>query len=285
MRKLEMNALALLPLLLALRRERAAEYDVCHMATSTGLGFTTIVGTLLRRALLACLATMVLAACGGGGDEIEVTRSDTNWVVIDRTTGTTSGYWVDLDVRAFSAASTVTWENTTTGGSGEAYIAGGCDTGFFASCQLMWGIDGIFLAIGDNVIRITASENSRNAGTVTTTITRLPNVHLTIASYSPPDRETDVALSSSITIAFNKEIDPSTINSEVGLFDYLGNRVWTRMSSSGPTVTLVPEAQLTPWSTYRVVVSDRVRDLAGNRLADPYYGQPDSFSWVFTAGE
>ncbi len=65
----------------------------------------------------------------------------------------------------------VTWSNTATGGSGDAQISVFC----FIACWIDWQTSAIPLAIGDNIITVSASGNGGHSFTpATITVTRLP---------------------------------------------------------------------------------------------------------------
>lgn len=150
------------------------------------------------RGAVALAILAVLCACGGGGDDVEVTftpatsanRGGTGWVQIygDSVPSAPTGMpWVTLKGSAFVTSAyvccsgnavsdtgvTVSWKNTTTGESGAARQSFGVDSfGFFYSLTHSWSAQ-VSLAAGANVITVTASDGNGNWETETVTVTRV----------------------------------------------------------------------------------------------------------------
>lgn len=95
-----------------------------------------------------------------------------------------------------------------------------------------------------------------------------PNADLTpphVAGTCPYDGERDVPTNSTITITFDEQVDPLSLNT-----DTLGTWIPCTISVSpdGRAVTLTPTEQLNPLSDY-FIQYDGIRDMAGNTLANP----------------
>jgi len=97
----------------------------------------------------------------------------------------------------------------------------------------------------------------------------------TVTSVTPPDGATDVALSTSVKIAFSEAIDAATINGNTVQLKTAAGATVAGAVTYDPatwTATFTPSAALADTSVYTVVVkgstgTDVVRDLAGNALA------------------
>ncbi|MFN3968265.1 Ig-like domain-containing protein [Flavobacterium sp.] len=97
-----------------------------------------------------------------------------------------------------------------------------------------------------------------------------------VTATNPLDGATSVPLNQIITVTFNEEIDPNTINSST--FTIVGsNAIAGIISYSGTTATFIPDVNLTPNTTYVGMVTTAVKDLNGNALQQDYI-------WTFTTG-
>ncbi len=107
-----------------------------------------------------------------------------------------------------------------------------------------------------------------------------------VASTSPADGATGVAIDIQPSVTFDEEVDPATISaSTVQLIDPTGAVVaqaagWPTLSPNGLTVTIRPAASLDERKTYRIRViggAGGVKDLAGNAMASTWT-QPTGFT-------
>jgi hypothetical protein len=106
-----------------------------------------------------------------------------------------------------------------------------------------------------------------------------------VTSVTPAAGATGVSRSSTVTISFDRAMDPTTLNaSTIFLTGPSGNVVPATLSynASTDTVTLTPNAPLSAFTTYMVTVhggssGPRVRDQFGNYLSADYL-------WSFTTG-
>lgn len=91
----------------------------------------------------------------------------------------------------------------------------------------------------------------------------------TITSTNPVNSAVSVPLNQVITVTFNEEINPATINSNS--FVVTGNTtIGGSITYSGLTATFTPTANLTPNTTYVVKITTAVKDLRGNALQEDY---------------
>lgn len=97
-----------------------------------------------------------------------------------------------------------------------------------------------------------------------------------VTATNPLDNTTNVPLNQIITVTFNEEINPATINQTsftiVGTSAIMGN-----ISYSGTSATFTPNVNLAPNMTYVGTLTTAVKDLNGNALQQNY-------NWSFTTG-
>lgn len=100
----------------------------------------------------------------------------------------------------------------------------------------------------------------------------------TVLSTSPANLESNVALTKVITVTFNEQMNPSTINQ--ASFTLLGaTKVSGTLTYDAPSATMsfTPTVKLATNTTYTGRVSTAVKDLKGNALQTDYV-------WTFTTG-
>lgn len=86
---------------------------------------------------------------------------------------------------------------------------------------------------------------------------------------NPDNAATNVPLNQVITVTFNEEMNPSTINSSS--FIVTGaSTIGGTLTYSGVTATFTPTVNLTPNTTYVVKITTAVKDLRGNALQEDY---------------
>ncbi len=102
----------------------------------------------------------------------------------------------------------------------------------------------------------------------------------TLQSRTPGVDATDVAVGANVTATFSEAIDPATISaSSVTLTPQGGGTAIaaTRtLTAGGTTLTLNPDADLAPDTTYTVTLTGAIEDTAGNPLASA------PITWQFT---
>lgn len=96
-----------------------------------------------------------------------------------------------------------------------------------------------------------------------------------VSSTSPIDVATGVALNQMITINFNKEMNPETIDESSILLTAAGAPVSGTVNYSGTTATFTPASILAANTVYTGRVKTSVKDEAGNALQTDYI-------WTFT---
>jgi len=86
---------------------------------------------------------------------------------------------------------------------------------------------------------------------------------------NPDNAATNVPLNQVITVTFNEEMNPSTINSSS--FIVTGNTtVAGNLTYSGTTATFTPASNLATNTTYVVKITTAVKDVRGNALQEDY---------------
>ena len=90
-----------------------------------------------------------------------------------------------------------------------------------------------------------------------------------VSATSPVAGAANVPLDSVITLTFDEDLDPATVNGDTfSLLDTLATRlILTNVSLSGRTVTLTPAAPLQRAGRYFVSVNSGLKDVYGNRFA------------------
>ena len=253
--------------------------------------------------LVLMLLVALLASCGGGGgDEGEVDDPDQEGAGWIRLTYPDTGgayttaaptvslygeafvsptWWVCCTGDATDTGVTVTWTNTTTGTSGSASqrVTYSC---FLSSCWISkhtWQAT-VDLAVGENLIAVTATDPSGNLGRIRITVTRTPDsVPPTVLSTTPANAETEVSTTSGLEIRFSESMDPSSVNaSTILLADSSHNAIVGSVGYSGGVATFNPAADLSVSTVYTATVTTGVKDIAGNALASPYV-------WTFTTSQ
>ncbi|UCC74845.1 MAG: Ig-like domain-containing protein [Gemmatimonadota bacterium] len=103
-----------------------------------------------------------------------------------------------------------------------------------------------------------------------------------LSESTPTQNARNVSTGASITLSFNELVDPSTVNSEsILLRDAQGTRLQIGVftSEDGRTAQIQPATSLRPGTRYALVLTNEVRDLAGNRLV------PDSLVFSTRAAQ
>ena len=104
--------------------------------------------------------------------------------------------------------------------------------------------------------------------TFTTQVAQEPEGPLSIQQTAPAPNADHVPVSASVSVTFNKEIDPESIRPDQLLLTRGETIAGTvRYDRAERTVIFTPAAPLTYQETYTVTVREGIRDPAGNRLA------------------
>lgn len=250
-------------------------------------------GRLAALGLLA-LALPLTGCGGGGGSPPDPNRVGAGWITIsgpsttDSSTALVSGeafvsptWWRCCTGDASDTGVTINWSNATTGASGTASQTpqyGWLFQYFLLSSQI-WNAS-IPLAVGSNVITVTATDPSDNLGRASLTVTRTPDITPpTISATSPLNQATGVPLDASLSATFSEPMDPATIDgTSFVLFDSNNNAVAGTVTYTGRTATFDSINILAGASTYTARITMAARDLAGgNPLAS-------DFVWTFSTG-
>jgi hypothetical protein len=86
---------------------------------------------------------------------------------------------------------------------------------------------------------------------------------------NPDNAATNVPLNQVITVTFNEEMNPTTINSSSFIVTGASTIAGT-LTYSGVTATFTPSVNLTPNTTYVVKITTAVKDVRGNALQEDY---------------
>ena len=111
--------------------------------------------------------------------------------------------------------------------------------------------------------------NAANALTVTFTTAEAPDATPPeVVLVTPSDGSTDVSRTAPISLTFSEPLDPATVNNDTFTLFANGAEVAPSISRSADNRVVTLSRTLDADSTYAVVVTDGVRDLSGNALAD-----------------
>ena len=254
-------------------------------------------------ALLVCVLGLV-AGCGGGGDGGDPPpdpnapeRRGAGWVTIEApqsSTYTTEESSIVISGTAFISPDTfrccsgspsdtgvnVSWSSST-GASGTTSQGVDYCTFFLGPpylCDHTWSVR-IALALGTNVIRVTASDGGRNSGSDGITITRnAERTPPTVVSTDPANGATNVPVNRSLRATFSEPMDNATITSATfTVRDGLGNVVPGTVTITDRTATFQPAAFLVGFTPHTATLSTGIRDTSGNALTAAH-------AWTFTTG-
>lgn len=99
-----------------------------------------------------------------------------------------------------------------------------------------------------------------------------------VSATFPASNSVGVVLNSTITVTFNKAIDPATINAQTFILLKDGaTPVTGSVTYVGTSALFSPAGNLSAGASYTATVTTGVKDLAGNALASDY-------TWSFTTG-
>lgn len=226
---------------------------------------------------------VLLAGCGGGGGGDAVVddpdQEGAGWITLenpdvpgssystDSPTVTLAGgafisptWWSCCSGSASDTGVTVTWANTTTGMSGRAYqfVIYSC---FFSTCYPGYHIwhATIDLALGENLITVTATDPSGHLGRARITVTRTPDTTPpAVLSTTPQDGAAGVSTNTALEIRFSELMEAASINaSTILLRDAANNAVSGNVSYAGGVATFTPAANLSE-SVYAATVTTGV---------------------------
>jgi hypothetical protein len=89
----------------------------------------------------------------------------------------------------------------------------------------------------------------------------------TLSAVSPANGAANVPLTTTITLTFSAAIAPASVSGSSVALEANGGHVSCTVSVNGATVTLTPNAPLSPSTNYTIDVSGAVTDTVGNHVA------------------
>jgi len=248
------------------------------------------------------LAARILFGCGGGGGGggesgtpaeadvgigwIEFTVPDPNGTTYTtdllsvKLAGTT---FIDPDARCpggLGAGYGVSWHNEANGRGGAAQAGLNCLTYVFA----WWTVDeGVIpLEIGDNRIRVTATDAHGNIGRNTILVKRLPDAAPpSVSATSPPGGAANVPVNTLLTATFSEAMEPASVNAASFTLKTSGGEpvggtvVYDSRNRIGK---FIPAAPLAYDTAYDATLNTGIRDLAGGNPL------PQDYGWHFSTG-
>ncbi|WP_165847830.1 S-layer homology domain-containing protein [Ammonifex thiophilus] len=128
-----------------------------------------------------------------------------------------------------------------------------------------WALDSAY-GITDSGGRIVGVGSYKNVGQAF-----IADLVPTVRSTDPANGATDVPVNKTITVTFNKEVQQGSAFDEISLRDASGDRIAVTKSIAGKVLSIIPQKDLKPNTTYTVTVpAGGVKDLTGNPLAADY---------------
>jgi len=249
------------------------------------------------------LLAIVLAACGGGGDEGESPappdpnapqRIGRGSLTIEQPSAA-SAYSTESDSVLLSGSAFISPTHfrccsgsaddtgvTVTSSTGSAVLqtASYCQPfgfGPLSLCDHFWSTRIENLAVGSTRVTLEARDPSGNIGRDSITITRLPDRRPpSIEATIPSSGASGVSVNASVRVTFNEPMDAASISTGTfQLKDPAGNLVPGTVTAAGVIATFHPTSSLAGLSSYTATMTTEVRDLSGNVLSA-------SHSWAFT---
>ena len=258
-----------------------------------------------KNRIAALLLVLLLAACGGGFDEVESSRpQDPNApervgsgsLTIDEPTAEStysteedsvflsgSAFISPTHLRCCSGSATDTGVTVTSStGSDVSQSASYCNPlgfGPLSLCGHTWSTRITNLRVGDTRITLTARDPSGNIGRDSITIRRLPDTRApSVVSTSPSSGASNVPVNGAIRVTFSEPMDGASITAaSFRLTDSTGNNVVGTFSHGFRDALFQPASALAPFTLYTATITTGARDPAGNPLLAPR-------TWMFTTG-
>jgi hypothetical protein len=178
---------------------------------------------------------------------------------------------------------TITWNNTGTGESGNGGAWTSKRFGLFGSyCHTEWRADYIPIALGDNSITVTISDDNGCTGNDSILIRRsVDTTPPTITSTLPAGGDKNVPANSWIYAYFSEQMDGSTVTTDTFMvMDHnnirLNGTVNYYCCLSGSWAVFKPTDTLSPSEPYTTVITTGAKDRNGNN------GLANDYTWNFT---
>jgi len=191
------------------------------------------------------------------------------------------GHYTSTDA-ATATGVTVMWTNSTTGQSGATtQRVSVCWNFLFRDylCHHSWSAE-IPLAMGNNVFRITASDNVGGVGNASMTVLRIPDTTPPTVRYmNPTDGSTGIPVDGIVTANFSEPMDPATINTGTFLLTGPGGLLIpgiVALAKDYASFSLIND--LASGTQYTATITTGAKDLAGNNSL------ARNVSWSFTTG-
>lgn len=131
-----------------------------------------------------------------------------------------------------------------------------------------------------------AGDAGQLSGGWTLEVTADDTIAPTVSSTVPANAKKRVSRKADITATFSEQVRPSTVNRDTVYLVRAGTttkiRARVSYSSSLQRATLNPSSALRAGTKYRVYVTTRVKDLAGNRLDQKPTSGRQAKTWTFT---
>jgi subtilisin-like proprotein convertase family protein len=131
-----------------------------------------------------------------------------------------------------------------------------------------------------------AGDGGQLSGGWTLEITATDTIAPRATSTVPTSAKTSVSRKANITATFSEKVRPATVNRDTVYLVRAGGtakiRATVSYSSSTQRATLNPASKLQAGTKYRVYVTTRVKDLAGNRLDQKATSGRQAKTWTFT---
>jgi N-acetylneuraminic acid mutarotase len=262
-----------------------------------------------RSAILSVLVA-ALSACGGGGDEevvpppqdhpanigagrVRIEAPAQNPYATDRDSVLLSGsafvsptHYRCCSGSAADTAVSVGWSNSAGGGGSASQSVRYCSFFGFGPvglCEHTWST-WVPLAVGSNIITISAHDTDGNVGYDSIRVTRVPDTTPpSVSSTYPADRAANVPENSYVGVAFSESIDPASVTPDaITIVDRDGNRLPGTIAADNPilgarSLQFVVAGSLATNMLYTATAGTGVRDESGNALQAPRV-------WSFTTG-
>ena len=110
-----------------------------------------------------------------------------------------------------------------------------------------------------------------------TTGVNIDNSAPSVRTVSPVNATTNIALNTSLSVEFSEALDQSTVNNNTFILEQGSTLISGTVTYSGRIATFHPTSNLATNSSYKATVTNQVKDLVGNALANNYV-------WSFSTG-
>jgi len=119
--------------------------------------------------------------------------------------------------------------------------------------------------------RVAASNSTGQADGSIASFTTASLLFFGVVSTTPANNATDVTLGSTITVTFNKDVEPATLVGAITVSSFTGDLPGViSYNSTTKTATFSPVTPFAPLADYTVTVETKVKSTDGVRLPAPY---------------